>query len=535
MNSQRAYYLLRLFVVLFLVALLAYSTIINSFFLSDDFAQIGKVLNGDLSFTWGEKPGGFFRPLFILSYALDGRLWGINPVGYHITNITLHVLVSLLVVLLSAELMQRTGYENDLSSSVSVAAGLIFVVLPSHTEAVSWISGRADLLATLFCVAALISYLMFTRKRRMGFLFGTVAFFAIAMLSKESAVCLPFICIAIELCPAIRKRPMERRQVTLALVLLFITVLVYVLIRYAVLGAIVGGYGTSLHLNFKFSLIWERLPKYVIRAVLPPLPERLSFVLVKPFRSRAFIVFAVLFVAAVGILLAYRHKLTPSAIRKQQNGVLLLLLVLFLCALFPVIMMGISVFDTSGERFLYLPSVFTSIAVAYTSVILIANRRVWFLSTCCLLLFYSVSLHASNQRWRDAADLTKSLLDDCTSQSTRTELLVMNVPDSLRGVPLFRNGLEQALMTFQHAARISRVDVVSTHSLQSTDDVEIQSDSTLFTIQLSGVKEEFTRINDALECVEVVGQNKRSMSIRLTECAKRIDVFYFRDGRMIKS
>src|SRR3979411_1798777 len=88
------FYLLGLFV---LAALLAFSINLNNYFLSDDFVQIGKVLSGDFSFTWGLEHGGFFRPLFIWSYVIDSRVWGMHPVGYHLTNVIIHALNSFLV------------------------------------------------------------------------------------------------------------------------------------------------------------------------------------------------------------------------------------------------------------------------------------------------------------------------------------------------------------------------------------------------------------------------------------------------------
>src|SRR5437868_14630154 len=75
---------------LLLLAFIAYSTVLNSYFLSDDFVQIGKVLEGDWSVTWAHETGGFFRPLFVWSYILDSRLWNQNPLGYHLTNTLLH-------------------------------------------------------------------------------------------------------------------------------------------------------------------------------------------------------------------------------------------------------------------------------------------------------------------------------------------------------------------------------------------------------------------------------------------------------------
>src|SRR2546422_10546143 len=89
MRSLRQFVILGLFL---LAGFIAFATILNSYFLSDDFAQIGKVLSGDLSVVWGKAHGGFFRPLFILSYLIDTRVWGARPFGFHLTNVVFHSL-----------------------------------------------------------------------------------------------------------------------------------------------------------------------------------------------------------------------------------------------------------------------------------------------------------------------------------------------------------------------------------------------------------------------------------------------------------
>lgn len=520
----------------FLLALISYSTILNSFFLSDDFDQIGRVLEGDLSFTWGLEQGGFFRPLFILSYVLDGSLWGTNPFGYHLTNIALHALNSWLVYLLSERLLRRSGHDPDVSFRISAAAGLVFLLLPSHTEAVSWISGRADLIATVFFLTALIFYDSYRQERSLPYLLVTLGLFMLALLAKESALCLPLIIIAIELIPAADQRPaFDLKQAIKAGGLLALILLVYFLIRYAAIGEFIGVYGASHHLNFNVSLIWERLPKYSVRAVLPPLPEQLSFMLLKPFKSRAFITFSLIFIAALSSLLVIRHRRQAPVKRKQQNVLLLLLLILFLCSLLPVITMGISVFDTSGERLVYLPSIFTSIGIAYISAIFITNRKLWMLAIFCLLVFYSASLYRSNQRWREAANLSKSILNDLVSLSGHDDLLVINAPDSLRGVPVYQNGLTKALTTFQRAKKISQIDVVSLHSLQSaTDVIEVARESNLFSIGLLSAKAEFSRINDQVECVGIAERSKKFLVIQIKDCSREREVFVFYQGKMVE-
>src|SRR6185295_7924127 len=183
---------------LFLLAgLIAFSPNLNSYFLSDDFVQIGKVLHGDYSVAWGQEHGGFFRPLFISSYVIDSHNWGMRPFGYHLTNVIVHGLNAFLVFRLAAGLLENI--ESRKKRIVSITAGALFLLHPSHSEAVVWISGRADLLATLFVLLSLLTYLVYEERRRGLFLGASLALFAIALLAKESAICAPFF-VLIGLC-----------------------------------------------------------------------------------------------------------------------------------------------------------------------------------------------------------------------------------------------------------------------------------------------------------------------------------------------
>src|SRR5215471_6657535 len=192
MSSTRSpqIYLLALCLV---AGLLAFSPNLNSYFLSDDFVQIGKVLHGDFAVAWGQEHGGFFRPLFIWSYVIDSRLWGPRPMGFHLTNTILHALNACLVFRLARRMPPATTLELRMKKVVAISAAALFLLHPSHSEAVVWISGRADLLATCFVLASLLSYLAFEDQARRLYLFASAACFVLALLAKESAVCVPFL------------------------------------------------------------------------------------------------------------------------------------------------------------------------------------------------------------------------------------------------------------------------------------------------------------------------------------------------------
>ena len=179
MKSRRQFAILGLFLV---AGFIAFSNVIDSWFLSDDFAQIGKLLGGDLSVVWGREHGGFFRPLFILSYLIDTKIWGARPFGFHLTNVVLHSLNAFLTFMLSLRVVDDLKLSARTRRMISMGAGALFLFHPSHTEAVSWISGRADLIATFFCLASLLWFVAYTKVARRSSLVFSLVCFALALL-----------------------------------------------------------------------------------------------------------------------------------------------------------------------------------------------------------------------------------------------------------------------------------------------------------------------------------------------------------------
>jgi cbb3-type cytochrome oxidase subunit 3 len=520
-----------------LLAFIAYSTIINSYFLSDDFVQIGKVLQDDWSLSWGREHGGFFRPLFILSYIIDSRIWGENPLGYHLTNIALHALNSYLVYSLTLPLLRRQSPTEDETRGISLMAGLLFLLHPSHTEAVSWISGRADLLGTLFCLTALLAYIFYVEKPRTLYLLPSLFPFALALLSKESAVSLPFILFASELYfMPVEKRSGAFRQALKKSALFFSILFLFILIRRAALGEWLGGYGAGQHLNFSPGWIRDRFLQACVRAVLPVFPLELSTVLLKPLKSPAFILFALCCIGLVILLLRRRRRLANATERSAQNKLVLLLAGAFIFSLLPVINLRLSPFDTQGERFIYWPSAFSCILVAYLSFILLRSMKWWLILMLCVLVFYSVSLYRTNQTWREAAEVSLKLRDELArSGSPRKSMIVLNAPDNLRGVPVFHNGLEEALSIFQKESRIEQVRALAFHDVQAFDDeVELKREGDVYSLRLLNRAAGFTKIADRLDCLEVLGRSGNALHFRLNNCPDSFALFFFNAGRVYR-
>ena len=513
----------------------AYSNIINSYFLSDDFAQIGKILGGDLSVVWGKAHGGFFRPLFILSYLIDIKIWGARPLGFHLTNVVLHSLNAFLTFILSLRMVESLKLTAGTKRAIAIGAGALFLLHPSHTEAVSWISGRADLIATFFCLASLLSYLAYARTKRTSQLALSLLCFALALLAKESAICLPFLVVVVGIFAGHGRQDRKNRRHFLTCSALYVSILlVFVAVRSAFIGSLVGGYGISQHLNFSPSWLRDRLLEASVRSILPSLPSQLSRFLFKPLQSRVFILFSLACVGLVAAMTFLRRRWHGPSERSEQNRFLIVLVILFLFSLLPVINLRLTLYQTLGERFLYLPSVFSCLLMAYLAAILLRRPAWWLSILICILSFYSVRLYQTNQTWREAAALSRSIKDELTDPSTRDRLLIINAPDNLRGVPVFHNGLPEALRYFQDRKPAKQVEIVAFQDLQSVDDeVGITRGPETVTIHPVNDNDNFARVEPG-ECLEVLAQSKTSLTLHAKPCAADADLFFFDKGRMIR-
>jgi hypothetical protein len=492
--------------------------------------QIGKVLHGDFSVSWGQEHGGFFRPLFIWSYVIDGRIWGARPFGYHFTNAILHGLNAFLVFRLAAKLLQRFVPRCSAGTGVAIAAAAFFLFHPSHTEAVTWISGRADLLATLFTLAALLAYLAYAEGERTSRLIASLACFVVALLAKESAICLPFLVLVISIPVAARSGKTSSH--ILKIVALFLSILAgFILVRAFFIGSIIGGYGTTQHLNFSPGWIRDRLLEASVRSVLPPLPIAWLSFLFKPLQSPIFCLIFVIAIAAIATAVFARRRLYEAPERKVQNRFLVTLVVLFLVSLLPVINLRLSLYETLGERFLYLPTVFACILIAYGCSSLMRKRRVALVLLIGVLSLYSWSLYRTSMIWREAAKLSHNILVDLLSSAPDDQILLLNAPDNLRGVPVFHNGLIEALNYFEH--RDQQVQIVAYESLQSVNDWIFLSESgDGLTMRSNSTIDVFDRVSSS-ECWEV-SQSAYSVQLRRRLCSSAPQVFYWSDGRINK-
>jgi tetratricopeptide (TPR) repeat protein len=155
---------------------------------------------------------GLYMPLSWLTLGLDSLVWGMNPLGYHLTSVLLHAATAIAFYFLGLRLLRLalpSAAEWDLRLG-AVAAALFWAVHPLRIESVAWASERRDVLSGLFYVSAVIAYLKAAAAggRRPGrWYWASVGLFVGALLSKSITVTLPVALLALDAYPLRRLGP----------------------------------------------------------------------------------------------------------------------------------------------------------------------------------------------------------------------------------------------------------------------------------------------------------------------------------------
>lgn len=134
---------------------------------------------------------GLYKPMVLISYAIEHHFFGLNAPGYHLTNIVLHVLNTLAVFWL----IYLISKENIL---VSLLTAVLFGVHPVHVESVAWVTERKDVLYSFFYLGGLVSYIYFLRTKKIVFRVLALVSLVFSLSSKPMAVTFPLILLLLD-------------------------------------------------------------------------------------------------------------------------------------------------------------------------------------------------------------------------------------------------------------------------------------------------------------------------------------------------
>ncbi len=244
------------------------------------------------------------------------------------------------------ELARGASWNNP---STALAVCLLFAIHPVHWEAVSNISGRSILLNALYVLMSFCLFIDFYKSRRIGFLFGSLAGFVLALLCKESAAILPVVLILYLLLFA-----GEGKKPWFAVVPYFLIVFGFILLRQQLGITQLFSWGSPDALALGFLTFVRGVITYLRLFIFP----------VDLYFDRSLKVFGSFMDLQLTLALLFwiAAALTLWFNRKKVGGPLLFLLIWFLIELAPVSQIVTSIgvqpgFISLAEHFLYVPSV----------------------------------------------------------------------------------------------------------------------------------------------------------------------------------
>jgi tetratricopeptide (TPR) repeat protein len=401
MHNRNKKITLLLLLVVTVSAFLVYSPSLTSEFVWDDLhyktnpAMIG---SNPYSFFLGSSV--YYRPLLHLSVVFDYSIWHLNPFGYHLTNILLHTICSILVFLAGLLIFNTKSTKPFIKTEpitskhpavLSFMAAMLFVFHPIHTESVAWINGRTDIMATLFILLAFISFLSYLKNRTSALVLCSL-FFLFALFCKENAVSLIGIVLIYGIITGIPKRKIFLTELSL-----FAGFAVYLALRSgggikeltAAPGTREAFFASAVTLSKFFNLISMGIGFYFKKLVLP---VDLNIFPSLPENPIYYVIFFTPLI--IGCFLYIKGKrlavfLTMWIIITLMPS----LLILFSQVAYPV-----------AERYLYMPSVGFVILLSML-IGKIKDRRLVFILLCSILAFYSVITLDRLVDWKNDAAL----------------------------------------------------------------------------------------------------------------------------------
>jgi protein O-mannosyl-transferase len=368
-----------------------YSSTLTNRFVWDDLDVIVKnrllesFTNLPKLFFYEDRTGGgltgYYRPMTYISFLIDRSIWGLNPVGFNITNIILHIVAVLLFYRVLFAL-----FKND---QMALVAALLFALHPVAVESVNFhAGGRNTLLSACFALLALLLYI---NKKWVP----AVISFTLAILSKEFALLLPLVLVAYDRYIATEKRRWQVYLPYLVSIICYLTLRSFAVVHSNLL--------TTIQLSDNLLLIPTIVVSYV-KNLLFPVNLKVLYDVSPEIAAPSFLLYLVLLMSVVGVAVIFR--------KNKEVAFSAGWFFLFLLPVTGIVPLGTAMI---ADRYAYFSLMGFSLALAY--VICRGNKRVVVISTTVLCVCYAAIDVQRNAIWKDMPSLYTQMTVDAPERS----------------------------------------------------------------------------------------------------------------------
>jgi protein O-mannosyl-transferase len=438
-----------IFILFAIIGLIIYLPAFNVGFLSDDYYSLTIFREQGLRIFF-DSEDKIFMPLMLLVMGVLYKFFGLHPLGYHIFILLLHVMNAVLLVWFTERLLKYLEWIKGRTFLPAFLAGLLFIVNPYHTEAVTWISSIGYPLSLAFYFGCLLVFLQWMQSSRTGWLLLSGMLFFLAILAKEVSLSLPGILLLIFIVGhAIKKRKWELPffyKTGLISLFFMLLIIFYFLLRYLFIGEFIGHYGTDVHMNFGPHRILSGAIAYIAKFFLAYrfLPEPLHEVF--RFINRYIYVFTGILILVLALMYYARNAIKKRLFMPAVHLVFLFTACFFI-SMFTVVNLELSFLgEIQSDRYGYFTSVFFTLVAVFIMVALTGRNIRMNLILLLPVLWFAVLTCDENKKWEHSSVIADNFYRCLKAKNIEgRDLYLLNVPDTYKGAYVLRSCAEEGL------------------------------------------------------------------------------------------
>lgn len=363
--------------------------------------------------------GGRYRPLSLVTFALEYQFFELNPFISHFINIILYVLTTILLFLILVEFFPDS-YEKNKFLNIPFVVALLFLAHPIHTEAIANIKGRDEIMTLLGSLYALYLTIIYVKTEKLIYLLGSFIVFFLALMSKENAI--TFLAI-IPLSVYYFTNVKTKLNLISLSPLVFATIL-YMMIRTAVIGSTYGAESTELmnnpYINSSgiehFATNFYTMGLYIKLLIFPYIlsfdyyPKQIPIIGFSDFRA----IIALLFYLFIGVIavLGFKKKTIVS------YGIWF-----YLLSFSVVSNVFFNVGTFMNERFMYISSIGFILVVVYFmfKYLYAKNIKILYAILLIVLVAFTAKTIDRNRAWyNDYVLFTTDVINSPNSAKSNT-------------------------------------------------------------------------------------------------------------------
>lgn len=423
-----------------------YCVVVENTYVHAGLHDIPKILTTNFFNGLHNFNDGLYRPLPILTYAIEYSVIGLNPHARHLINMLLYALTGLFVYLLARRL---TG--NSVLLPLSMAC--LFIAHPVHTEVVANIKGRDDLLAFLLSIMASFYILEYIKVNKIRYLIYGFSTYLLALLSKESSV---VFLVIIPVMIFFFTKSSRTSLVTISLVMVIITISWFGW-RTHVIHSMTNPVDQAIFSAFNNSVLsannfFSRLATgfylqllYIFKLIFP-----LNLTHDYSFNQIPFVPF--ISIRSIISLLVILALFFCAIISYKKQKIISFGILFYFLTIAPVANIFIFIGATFAERFVFSPSFAFSLVSGFLLYKLVkknskdqkilsilSKNKIYSLILLVILIFYSVKTISRNFDWKNNLTLYSSDVEH-SSNSSRAHY---NLGSELSGVAMNETSAEK--------------------------------------------------------------------------------------------